>query len=198
MVSPEESIPSLPADLQEIIRELARSEQAAWRVAADLTEEQRNWQPEDGKAWSILQCLDHLAKTNTIYTAALRAAVRQSSRGAAPRRGVIQPGWLGRFFIRALEPPPRRRFAAKAQVLPAPHHLRGDNILQDFFRSHEEIRSLIREASALDLNRIRFRNPFVPLVRFTVGTGLLVMCAHDRRHLWQAEQVRSGLKQGAA
>jgi len=195
MVSPEKPMPALPADLQEIVRELARSEQSAWRVTMDLSEEQRNWHPDDGKAWSILQCIDHLAKTNIIYTAALRAAVRRSSSAVARRRGVIQPGWLARFFLRSLEPPPRRRFAAKAEVLPAAY-LRGDDVLQGFFRSHEEIRSLINESSGFDLNRIRFRNPFVPLVRFTVGTGLLVMCAHDRRHLWQAEQARARLKKG--
>jgi DinB family protein len=196
MVSPEEPISSLPADLQEIVRELARSEQAAWRVLMDLSEEQQNWQPDDGKAWSILQCLDHLAKTNTVYIEALRAAVRKSSSGAAPRRGAIQPAWLARFFLRSLEPPPRQRVAARPQVRPAAR-LRGDQVLQDFLQSHQEIRSLIHESSALDLNRLRFRNPFVPLVRFTVGTGLLVMCAHDRRHLWQAEQVRARLDNGA-
>jgi hypothetical protein len=27
------------------------------------------------------------------------------------------------------------------------------------------------------------------LVNFTVATGLLVITAHNRRHLWQAEQI---------
>jgi len=42
----------------------------------------------------------------------------------------------------------------------------------------------------LDFNRVRFRNPFVPLLRFTVGTGLMIINAHDRRHLWQAQRVK--------
>ncbi len=49
----------------------------------------------------------------------------------------------------------------------------------------------------MDLNRIRFKNPFVHLLSFTVGTGLLIILAHDRRHLWQAEQVGQRLERGA-
>jgi hypothetical protein len=45
-------------------------------------------------------------------------------------------------------------------------------------------------SSGIESTSVRFRNPFVPLLRFTVGTGLLVINAHDRRHLWQAERVQ--------
>jgi hypothetical protein len=52
------------------------------------------------------------------------------------------------------------------------------------------MRSVVRDGAELDLNRIRFHNPFVATLRFTVGAGLLIIAAHNRRHLWQAEQVR--------
>ncbi|HSB53345.1 MAG TPA: hypothetical protein VLD58_03280, partial [Gemmatimonadales bacterium] len=42
----------------------------------------------------------------------------------------------------------------------------------------------------LDLNGTRFANPFLPLVRFSVGTGFQVIAAHQRRHLWQAGRIR--------
>jgi len=41
-----------------------------------------------------------------------------------------------------------------------------------------------------DVNRIRFKNPFVPLIRFTVGTGLEIVSQHESRHLLQAERIR--------
>lgn len=63
---------------------------------------------------------------------------------------------------------------------------------------HDRVRALIRESQNLDLNRIRFRNPFVRLFYFTVGTGLLVISAHDRRHLWQAKQVLASMKADSA
>ena len=59
-----------------------------------------------------------------------------------------------------------------------------------FLHSQEDMRRVVRESADLDLNRIRFRNPFIGFLRFTVGAGLLIIAAHNRRHLWQAEQVR--------
>jgi len=51
-------------------------------------------------------------------------------------------------------------------------------------------RDLIRRASRYDVNRIRFRNPFIPLLRFTVGTGLEIVWRHQCRHLLQAERIK--------
>jgi hypothetical protein len=36
----------------------------------------------------------------------------------------------------------------------------------------------------------RFKNPFIPVLRFTVGTGLEILAKHERRHLLQAERIR--------
>lgn len=63
--------------------------------------------------------------------------------------------------------------------------------MADWRRIQAEVRDLLREAAGIDLNRTRFVNPFIPLVRFTVGTGFLVIAAHERRHLWQAERVKA-------
>lgn len=40
------------------------------------------------------------------------------------------------------------------------------------------------------MNSIRFVNPFVPVIRFTVGTGLKITCSHERRHVLQASRVK--------
>jgi hypothetical protein len=63
-------------------------------------------------------------------------------------------------------------------------------VLEGFLRAQEMIRAVLLENAGLDLNRIRFRNPFIGFLRFTVGAGLLIIAAHDRRHLWQAGRVR--------
>jgi hypothetical protein len=48
---------------------------------------------------------------------------------------------------------------------------------------------MAREAGAIDANRATFQNPFLKMVRMKVSTAFQVINAHDRRHLWQAEQV---------
>jgi hypothetical protein len=177
----------LPPHLAAILDDLERSDQAARRLAGELSDTQVNWQPHES-GWSIAQCLDHLARGNTVYASALHQAVKESGAKKEPQPAAIRPGWFGRYVIRSFEPPPRRKLRAPKKIVPASRIGRRE-VLEAFLRSQEDMRAVIREAAYLDLNRIRFRNPFIGFLRFTVGTGLLIITAHNRRHLWQAERV---------
>ena len=72
----------------------------------------------------------------------------------------------------------------------APSQQIETNILERFLRSNQQAREVVRKASEFDVNRIRFKNPLIPLIRFTVGTGLEIVCKHQARHLLQAERVK--------
>jgi hypothetical protein len=193
-VHPTQSRISLPDDLQAISAQFSANEQEAHEVLAGLTFEQANWRPDGGRGWSVAQCVDHLARTNDVYGAALADAIQRAVlRRARPRRGPIRTGWIARKFLSILEPPVKRRVAARPLVLPEDR--RDPQLaLEGFLESHESIRRLMADAADLDVNRIRFRNPFLRNWRvFTVGTGFLVLPAHERRHLWQAKRVREQL-----
>ena len=177
----------LPPHLKTILDDLEKSDDGARRLAGDLSDAQVNWQPDE-TAWSIAQCLDHLGRANTVYAAALQEAVKETRTKKEEQPAAIRPGWLGRLFIASLEPPPRRKLRAPKQIVPA-SRMGCREVLEAFLRSQEDMRAVIQEAANLDLNRIRFRNPFIGFLRFTVGTGLLIITAHNRRHLWQAERV---------
>lgn len=177
----------LPPHLAAILDDLALSDQAAQRIAGGLSDAQVNWQPHEA-AWSVAQCLDHLGRANTVYAAALQQALKESRAAKEASPQTIRPGWFGRYVIRSFEPPPRRKLRAPKKIVPASRIGRRE-VLEAFLRSQEDMRAVIREAANLDLNRIRFRNPFIGFLRFTVGTGLLLITAHNRRHLWQAERV---------
>jgi hypothetical protein len=60
--------------------------------------------------------------------------------------------------------------------------------------ANQEARELIHRARNYDVNRIRFKNPFIPILRFTVGTGLEILVTHQRRHLLQAERIRQSIE----
>jgi len=183
---------SLPDDLQSVLNELDRTDEEARQLVSGLSEAQLNWHPSP-TAWSVAQSLDHLGQINSAYIPALQAAVRHADRNAIGTHEPIQPGWFGRWFINAMEPPPRRKFKSPAKGKPGTHKS-GDEVLSAFIASHNELRSLIHQAREVNLNRIRFKNPFVSVLRFTVGTGILIIGAHDRRHLWQAKQVCAAIK----
>jgi hypothetical protein len=105
----------------------------------------------------------------------------------------ITPGWFGRWFIRNYIEPSAKSKRARAPRKATPQSRVESSILTSFLRSNAVARELVRRASAYDVNRIRFRNPFVPLIRFTVGTGLEIIAKHQDRHLLQAERVQEKL-----
>jgi len=167
--------------------ELSANDQRAQALAAGLTEEQLNWQPELG-SWSVGQCLEHLCITNEAYLTPISAALKEKPDSPVEQ---ITPGWFGRWFIRSfVEPSPNgKRVSAPPKIRPA---ARVDlAVLNRFLSSNKSCRELIVRTRDKDINRIRFWNPFVPGVRFTAGTGLEIIAGHERRHLMQAERVRN-------
>ena len=84
----------------------------------------------------------------------------------------------------------KRRFSAPGRVQPAPSRSRAE-ILRAYHDAHGVVRKLIADAAGVDVNRATFPNPFLGILRVRVSTALLLLAAHDRRHLWQAEQVRA-------
>jgi hypothetical protein len=85
----------------------------------------------------------------------------------------------------------RRRYKLKAPrtIRPRPDPALHDASAQ-FFGSQDELRAFLLRYADIDLASVRFVNPFVPVFRFSLATGLHVLAAHERRHLWQARRVR--------
>jgi hypothetical protein len=54
----------------------------------------------------------------------------------------------------------------------------------------DNVRAFLHSHHDLDLASVRFANPFMPAARFSLATGLHIIVAHERRHLWQAWRAR--------
>jgi hypothetical protein len=167
------------------IEALDEADVRARRVAGDLSVAQLYWRPAP-QVWSIGQCLQHLLQSNDVYVPPMARALE--GRPASPVE-TITPGWFGRWFLREyIEPSPRSgRHRAPRKV--APHLTIEPDVLERFVRSNDVARDFVRRASVYDVNHVRFVNPFQPLIRFTVGTGIEILWRHQRRHLLQAEGV---------
>jgi hypothetical protein len=187
------SMTPLPPDLQTLSNAMDMADAAGDALASRVTEEEFFWQPNEGRRWSIALCLDHLTMANTVYGAAIRGAVETARLKGWTRSGPAAPGFFGRKFVASLEPPVKRRTFAPGKIKPRPSTSR-DAILRGYHQAHDEIRQLIREAATIDINRATFQNPFLALIKVKVATAFNVIAAHDRRHLWQAEQVEKELR----
>ena len=177
---------SAPAWSTRLMGELDANDQRARELTRGLTVEQLNWQPAPG-AWSIGQCLEHLCISTESYLPPISTALVNQP---ASRVQEITPGWFARWFIRSyIEPSPRtKRGSAPRKIVPS---VRVDaSVVERFLSGNRETRELMRKSEPYDVNRIRFVNPFVSVIRFTVGTGFTVLAGHERRHLLQAERVK--------
>ena len=70
--------------------------------------------------------------------------------------------------------------------------------LRAFLASQDEVFAFLRTFADIDLAGVRFANPFIRGVRFSLATGLHVIAAHERRHLWQAWRVRQAAERAVA
>ena len=176
---------TLPAWSQRLISELEIADGRAERVARALSRDQLTWSPAPG-AWSIGQCLDHLRIGNEIYLPAISSALEGRRPSAVPE---LLLSAISQWFIHNyIGPSVGTRAKAPRKTRPAAEV--DTTVLDAFLRTNQTARELVSRASVYDVNRIRFKNPFVHLLRFTVGTGLEIVSQHESRHLLQAEGVR--------
>lgn len=188
-----DSTVDIPADRAALIAELERLEGEIGAAIAPLDEERLNWQPEV-KSWSAGQCIEHLARVNGGYLAPLTRAVeraRSASDGALVDRTPppLRATGLGRWMVAQMEPPARLRIPAPRSVAPR-SRCEKEEVWHRFRQRQGEAIALIRASAGLDLNRIRFRNPLAfGLPLFSVASGLLLIAAHERRHLGQIQRL---------
>jgi hypothetical protein len=179
----------LPPDLRELVDAWLEIERETESLIGPLDDEQFNWSPRAG-VWSIAQCFDHLNTMNSVYLARITAAIAGARAAGHTRRNPIASTWWGRRFIASQKPPVRMKFSTPRTMRPAARKLKAE-VWPEFVRLHGHLRTLVaEEAPGVDLNKARFANPFVPMIKMRAGTALRVLAAHDRRHVAQAQDIR--------
>lgn len=182
----------LPPELASLIRQIDDCENDAAQLVADLDDDGINQRPPSG-GWSIAQCLEHLALMNDFYLRGWQDAVTDAARnGRGPFRG-LHPTFLGRSFANWMEPPARMKSKTIAAADPGARFTR-DAILSRYKASHDVYRGLVGSAEAVDVNRIVRPNAIIKQVNMRLATVLLIVPAHDRRHLWQAANVKRAIR----
>jgi hypothetical protein len=158
-------------------------------IVADLTPEQFTWRPAPDR-WSIGECFDHLNLTAAAFVPAIDAAISDArARGLRADGPFVYP-LLERLFVTSNEPPPKRRFRAFKAYRPG-RRPAPEDVMKAFAEWQERLADRVRAADGLDLRRARRRSPILPLVKWSLGTMLALVLAHERRHIWQARQVRN-------
>ena len=185
-------------ELRRLGQELDAAQADAAALVQGLDTERGAWRVESG-SWSIAECLDHLATANRVYLRVMQPAADRARERGRVRRGSALPGVLGRLFIKWMEPPVRPRMRGKSPRLIRPREQPPlENAYADFLQQQEQVRAFIDANADIDLAGVTFPNPFIGGLRWSLATGLHVITSHERRHLWQAWNVRRAMEGTAA
>lgn len=178
----------LHAELSEYRRQLRDARADAEKLVEGLTDAQFNWSPAPGR-WSIAECLDHLNSGWLVLPKLdhkIASATEKGLRGEGPYRHPL----LGRLYVRFVEPPPKIRFRAPKAYVPKPDQPLAA-VAPRFFELQDELIRRVLAADGLDLGEIRMSSPITRKFRMSLGQWFAFLAAHERRHLWQAWQVRN-------
>ena len=178
---------ALVEELKDYLEQLANIKEDAVELTATLTDAQFNWRPAPGK-WSISECLTHLNLANGLDLAAISAEMERARASGITAKGPFRYSFLSRAFIRWTEPPVNFKIKAPKSYVPPPDQPK-EKVVPEFLSTHDRMMELVAQSNGLDLARIKVPTP-IPRIKFSLGQRFALVTAHDRRHLWQAWQVR--------
>jgi hypothetical protein len=154
-----------------------------------LSAGQLNWRPAEN-AWSVAECIAHLNTTNEKYCISIERAITVARRKGWTAAGEPQLRFVERRLLASIDLPVKRRFKTPKTLAPLSKVFDRDELLARWASSHERLIELSRESEGLDLKRARVASPASSFLKFSLFWAFLAMPAHDRRHLWQVEQIR--------
>ncbi|HEU4521058.1 MAG TPA: DinB family protein [Thermoanaerobaculia bacterium] len=148
-------------------------------------------------AWSASECLAHLSISSEMFIPVLRDAIADARKRGMTSEKKPSMDLLGRILRWFMEPPVRSRLKTSAPFVPKSVRAKAE-ALNEFVTLQRQLVDLLRDAEHLALSRMKIVSPFDKRVRYNVYSAFRIIAAHQRRHLWQAEQAVAALLRRAA
>ena len=178
--------------LDEVEKELNEATGRAWTLVHSTDGRLFTVRPTP-TSWSAAECISHLSISTDMFLPVLQKALEE-----ARRRNLVsdrQPSMdvLGRILRWFLEPPIRQRVKTSAPFVPRSVRAKAE-AFGEFASMQSKLTELINAFRGLDMAKIKIVSPFDKRVRYNVYSAFRIVIAHQRRHLWQAEQAVESLR----
>jgi hypothetical protein len=138
-------------------------------------------------AWSTAQCLQHLNLSSDAYFPIWQQVIAAAGPRKAELNGPYRTDFWGLFLSWILEPPARIRSRTVAHLEPSECE-DVVQVLQEFLERQERILAALRRCRGRAIDQVKIASPVDARIRYSIWSSFLVNAAHQRRHLWQAEQ----------
>ncbi len=176
-------------ELSEYRRQYKAIKQDVRELVAGMDEERLRWRPAPGR-WSISENLLHLNLVGERYIKAIDECVARARACGLFSRGPFRYGFFPELLVRSMEPPACRKFRTPPAMQPAAPQA-GAEVMPAFLHLQDQLAERLEHAEGLDLKRATLVSPLMRTVRHALGLAFAFVAAHERRHLWQAREVRN-------
>ena len=182
--------------LEDVETELSEATARAWQLVRTTDGRIFTVRPTP-QEWSAAECLAHLSLSSEQFLPVLQKAIADGhAKGLTSKRKPAMDV-LGRTLRWFLEPPIRKRVKTTARFVPRSARAKAE-AFGEFATLQSKLVDALHAAEGLDLRKIKIVSPFDRRVKYNLYSAFLIVVAHQRRHLWQAEQAVADVKRGAA
>jgi hypothetical protein len=144
--------------------------------------------PPAADSWSAAECLQHLSLSADAYFPIWQQMIATAGPRKAEMNAPYQLDFWGRFLSWILEPPARVRSKTPAPFVPVNCGEIAE-VLNGFLERQERIVAALRRCRGRAVDEVKIASPIDSRIRYSIWSSFVVNAAHQRRHLWQAEQA---------
>jgi len=139
-------------------------------------------------SWSAAECLQHLSLSADAYFPIWQQVIASAGPRKAELNAPYRIDFWGRFLSWMLEPPARVRSKTPAPFQPIDCS-KINEVLDSFLDRQERIVAALRRCRGRAIDEVKIASPVDSRIRYSIWSSFVVNAAHQRRHLWQAEQA---------
>lgn len=176
--------------LQELLK-LTDTSTSLVKQFKSMTPSQLNYKNTE-REWSILECIEHLNLYGEFYLPEIEKQI--SARHSTNASAIFRSGFLGNYFANLMNV---NHGKLKKMKSPKDKNPRGSKlsvlVLERFLKQQELLKSLLVNASDVDLTKTKTAISLTPLIRLRLGDTFRFFIYHIERHVLQANRVKNNL-----
>ena len=144
-------------------------------------------------SWSAAQCLHHLNISSDAYFPVWQQVIANAGPRKVELSAPYKVDFWGRLLSWILEPPARIRSKTPMHLEPA-DTTDIAHVLDGFLDRQQRVIATLHRCRGRAIDQVRMASPADPRIRYSIWSSFVIVAAHQRRHLWQAQQAIATLR----
>jgi DinB superfamily len=139
-------------------------------------------------SWSVAECLQHLNISADAYFPIWQQVIANAGPRKTEMNSPYHTDFWGGLLSWILLPPARIRSRTPFRFEPVEVNS-IESGLSGFLERQQRIVATLRRCRGRSIDQVKMASPVEARIRYSIWSSFLVNAAHQRRHLWQAENA---------